>query len=132
MNRVIAWLQNFLLRQVLIVCLIGATFFVGQCFISGSAIIAQADVRTPEGTYYKGTPNNEGIRNDTQVRNAQEKLRETADNVREKLNLDEATPKATKDFQKSVQRKAGEAVEPITGTQRGYYQQPETVREMRR
>ncbi|WP_066375364.1 MULTISPECIES: hypothetical protein [unclassified Anabaena] len=132
MNRVLSWLQNFLLRQVLIVCLIGATFFLGQCFISSSAMIAQADVKTPEGIYYKGTPENESIRNDTQVRNAQERLKETADTVREKLNLDEETPRATKEFQKSVQRRVEKTVEPVTGTPRGYYQQPESVREMRR
>ncbi|WP_414575389.1 hypothetical protein [Anabaena sp. CCY 9402-a] len=128
MNRVISWVQNFLLRQVLVICLIGSTFFVGQSFIYTNAMIAQADVKTPEGIYYKGTPDNEGIRNDTQVRNAQEKLKGTVDNVREKLNLDEETPRATKEFQDTVKRKVGEAVEPITGEERGYYQRPESQR----
>ncbi|MEA5566763.1 hypothetical protein [Anabaena sp. UHCC 0399] len=128
MNRVISWVQNFLLRQVLVICLIGATFFIGQSFIYTNAMIAQADVKTPEGIYYKGTPDNEGIRNDTQVRNAQEKLKGTVDNVREKLNLDEETPRATKEFQDNVKRKVGEAVEPITGEERGYYQRPESQR----
>jgi hypothetical protein len=128
MNRVIYWLQNFLLRQVLVICLIGATFFIGQSFIYTNTIIAQADVKTPEGIYYKGTPDNEGIGNDTQVRNAQEKLKGTVDNVREKLNLNEETPRATKEFQQNVKRKVGEAVEPITGEKRGYYQRPESQR----
>jgi hypothetical protein len=128
MNRVISWLQNFFLRQVLVICLIGATFFIGQSFIYTNTMIAQADVKTPEGIYYKGTPDNEGIRNDAQVRNAQEKLKGTVDNVREKLNLNEETPRATKEFQKNVKRKVGEAVEPITGEKRGYYQRPESQR----
>ncbi|HIK07446.1 MAG TPA: hypothetical protein IGS40_22600 [Trichormus sp. M33_DOE_039] len=128
MNRVISWLQNFLLRQVLVVCLIGATFFVGQCFIYSSAMIAQADVKTPEGIYYKGTPDSQGIGNDNQMRNAQNQLKETVDNVREKLNLNEETPRATKEFQANVKRKAQAAVEPITNRERGYYQQPESQR----
>lgn len=128
MNRVISWLQNFLLRQVLVVCLIGATFFLGQCFIYSSTMIAQADVKTPEGIYYKGTPDSQGIGNDNQITNAQDKLKETVDNVREKLNLNEETPRATKEFQSEVKRKAQQAVEPITNRERGYYQQPESRR----
>jgi hypothetical protein len=132
MNKVIYWIQNFLLRQVLIICLIGATFFVGQCFIYSNAIIAHADVQTPEGIYYKGTPDNQGISNDTQIRNAQDKLKSTVDNVREKLNLNEETPRATKEFQDTMQRKVGKAVEPITREEGGYYQQPQAQREMRK
>lgn len=95
-------------------------------------MMAQANtVQTPEGTYYKGTPDSEGIRNDNQVRNAQNRLRNTADNVREKLNLDEDTPRATKEFGKSVQRKIGETVNQNTQNEGGYYQQPERVREAR-
>ncbi|MBD2344677.1 hypothetical protein [Anabaena subtropica] len=132
MNRLISWIQNILLRQILVVFLVAATFFVGQSLIYGTAMIAQANtVQTPEGTYYKGTPNNEGIRNDNQVRNAQNRLRNTADNVREKLNLDEETPRATKEFGKSVQRKIGKTVEPMTQSEGGYYRQPERVREAR-
>lgn len=132
MNQLISWLQNFLLRQVLVVCLIGSAFFIGQSFIYSSAIIAQADVKTPEGIYYKGTPDSQGIGNDNQVKNAQDKLKDTVDNVREKLNLNENAPRATKEFQGDVSRKAREAVEPITGGERGYYQQPESQREIRK
>jgi len=132
MNRVISWIQNILLRQILVVFLVAATFFVGQSFAYGTAMMAQANtVQTPEGTYYKGTPDSEGIRNDNQVRNAQNRLRNTADNVREKLNLDEDTPRATKEFGKSVQRKIGETVNQNTQNEGGYYQQPERVREAR-
>lgn len=132
MNRVISWVQNILLRQILVVFLVAATFFVGQSFISGTAMIAQADtVQTPEGTYYKGTPNNEGIRNDNQVRNAQNRLKGAADNVREKLNLDEETPRATKEFGRNVQRKVGKTINSNTQNEGGYYQQPERVREAR-
>ncbi|MBE9053842.1 hypothetical protein IQ243_26265 [Nostocales cyanobacterium LEGE 11386] len=131
MKRVFSWLQNILLRQILIVFLIGSAFFLFQVFNYGNdMLLAKADtVKTPEGIYYKGTPNhNSPIRNDQQVDNAQKSLKETTDNIREKLNLDEPTPKATKDFLESVQNQVEETVEPITGTKRGYYQEktPET------
>lgn len=132
MNRLFSWIQNILLRQILVVFLVASTFFVGQFFFYGTAMFAQANtVETPEGTYYKGTPNNEGIRNDNQVRNAQNRLKNTADNVREKLNLDEDTPKSTKEFGKFVQRKIDKTVEPMTQGESGYYRQPERVREAR-
>ncbi|HEY9800688.1 MAG TPA: hypothetical protein V6D25_10040 [Leptolyngbyaceae cyanobacterium] len=132
MNRVISWVQNILLRQILVVFLVAATFFVGQSFTYGTAMIAQADtVKTPEGIYYKGTPDNEGIGNDNQIRNAQNRLKGAADNVREKLNLDEETPRATKEFGKNVQRKVGETINSNTQNEGGYYQQPERVREAR-
>ncbi|MBD2198523.1 MULTISPECIES: hypothetical protein [Calothrix] len=61
-------------------------------------------VRTPEGIYYKGTPDN------SQIENSRNKLSNAADNIREKLNLDEDTPRATKDFLHSVKSKVGEVV----------------------
>ncbi|TVP60887.1 MAG: hypothetical protein EA343_16035 [Nodularia sp. (in: Bacteria)] len=131
MNRVFSWLQKMLLRQMIIVFMIGAAFFSFQIFNYGNnMMLAKADtVKTPEGIYYKGTPdNNASIRNDGQVNNAQKNLKETAENVREKLNLDQPTPRATKEFLDSVQNQVEDTVEPITGSQHGYYQQnrPET------
>jgi len=43
MNRVISWIQNILLRQILVVFLVAATFFVGQSFTYGTAMMAQAN-----------------------------------------------------------------------------------------
>ncbi len=126
MKRVFSWLQNILLRQIILVCLIGFAFFSFQVFNYGNdMLIAKADtVKTPEGIYYKGTPdNNASIRNDQQIDNAQKKLKETAENVREKLNLDQPTPRATKEFLDSVQTQVEDSVEPITGTRHGYYQE---------
>ncbi|MGJ5631550.1 hypothetical protein [Nostoc sp. CALU 1950] len=125
MNRVISWLRNIRISQVLVVFLVGFMFLLGQAF--SSANIAQADVRTPEGTYYKGVPDQQGeIRNDTQIRNAQNPLKGAADNIREKLNLDEETPRATKDFLKSTKNKVGENGQPLTKTEEGYYRTPAT------
>ncbi|MBW4635133.1 MAG: hypothetical protein KME30_25520 [Iphinoe sp. HA4291-MV1] len=87
------------LRKILTVFLVGLTFFVMQAFGYG-ALQAQADntVTSPEGIYYKRTPegrgninNNDNIRdnikNDNKlVEQARKNLKETADNVREKVN----------------------------------------------
>ncbi|MCC5634587.1 hypothetical protein LC593_01740 [Nostoc sp. CHAB 5844] len=114
------------LRQIMVVFLVGFMFLLGQAF--SFVNVAQADVTTPEGIYYKGVPEgqNNGIQNDNQVRNAQSKLKGAADKVREKLNLDEDTSRATKEFFKDTKDKVGKAVEPSTGTREGYYQNPPT------
>ncbi|AFY44716.1 hypothetical protein [Nostoc sp. PCC 7107] len=112
------------LRKIIVVFLVGFMFLLGQAFSFVS--VAQADVKTPEGTYYKGVPEglNNNIQNDNQVRNAQSKLKGAADNIREKLNLDEDTPRATKEFLKDAKNRVGNAVEPATGSREGYYQNP--------
>jgi hypothetical protein len=123
MNRVISWLRNIRISQIIVVFLVGFMFLLGQAF--SDINVAQADVKTPEGTYYKGIPDGQGeIRNDTQIRNAQSKLKGAADNIREKLNLDEETPQSTKDFLKSTKNRVGETAQPLTGEKEGYYQNP--------
>jgi len=62
-------------------------------------------VRTPEGTYYKGTPNDD--------ENIIEKAKGTAENIKNKLNLDEPLPRSTKEFL-NAKPKEGE----------GYYKTP--------
>jgi len=42
-------------------------------------------------------------------------IQKVADNVREKLNLDEPVPQSTKDFLSDVQQKVDDVVAPITG-----------------
>ncbi|MDF5710155.1 MAG: hypothetical protein PUP90_21425 [Nostoc sp. S4] len=97
MNRLNSWLKNIRIRQIVVVFLVGFMFLLGQAFSYGN--VAQADVTTPEGTYYKATPDSQGeIRNDKQIGNVQNKLKDTIDNVREKLNLDEKPPRATREF----------------------------------
>ncbi|WP_311381504.1 hypothetical protein ACOWPH_25950 [Anabaena sp. PCC 7938] len=88
-------------------------------------LVAQADtVKTPEGIYYKGTPNAAELRND------QKRYKDTGDNIKEKLNLDESIPESTREFLDDVQTNVEKSVEPITGTRHGYYQEnvpPERV-----
>jgi len=119
MNQVISWLRNIRISQIIVVFLVGFMFLLGQAFSSPN--IAQADVKTPEGTYYKGIPD-EQI--DTKVENTGNKLKAAVDNVREKLNLDEETPRSTKEFLKSTKNKVGETAQPLTGDKEGYYQNP--------
>ncbi|WP_413200642.1 hypothetical protein [Nostoc piscinale] len=109
------------LRKIMVVFLVGFMFLLGQAF--SFVNVAQADVTTPEGTYYKGVPEGQ---NDNQVRNAQSKLKDAAENIREKLNLDEDTPRATKEFLKDAKNRAGEAVggNQPQGSREGYYQNP--------
>ncbi|MEH2255112.1 hypothetical protein [Nostoc sp.] len=122
MNRVISWLRNIRISQIVIVFLVGFMFLLGQAF--SYVDVAQADVTTPEGTYYKGVPDGTGeIRNDTntQIKNTQNPIKGAVDNIREKLNLDEKPPEATKEFLKSATNKVEETVEPVTGEKEGYY-----------
>jgi len=89
-------------------------FLLGQAF--SYVNVAQADtVRTPEGTYYKGTPDEGEMKNDSQMKNAQNKLKSVADNIREKLNLDEKTPQATKEFFDPTSNTAKEKAQSFNG-----------------
>ncbi|MCL6752506.1 hypothetical protein KBT16_16655 [Nostoc sp. CCCryo 231-06] len=121
MNRVISWLRNIRISQIVVVFLVGFMFLLGQAF--SDVNVAQADVKTPEGTYYKGIPDE---LNNPQVENTGNKLKSAVDNIREKLNLDEETPRATKEFLKSTKNKVEETVQPLTGEKKGYYQNPPT------
>lgn len=120
MNRVISWLQNIHISQILVVFLVGFMFLLGQAF--SNVNVAQADVKTPEGTYYKGTPNEQGeIRNDTQITNSQNPLKSAVDNIREKLNLDEKTPEATKEFFDPTRNTTEDKASSSNREREGYY-----------
>ncbi|MDH6064228.1 hypothetical protein [Umezakia ovalisporum] len=126
MKSLFSRLKNILLRQIILIFVIGFVFFSFQIFnYSHEMLLAQAyTVTTPEGTYYKGAPNNNPpIRNEQRVKNAQKNLQETADNIRENLNIDQPIPEATKDFLDTAQQQVEETLEPITGTPHGYYQE---------
>jgi hypothetical protein len=208
MNRVLSWLQNLLLVQVLTILLVGFIFLTQA--IGYSNALADETVQSSYGYYYKGTPEESTTGNNQMVDKAKNNLKETAenirqgakklttpservvvdesgktdtvqssygyyykgtpdankaatdtqlrdvsnnnsarpttdaqihnvsnnpasnsnpfkeiaDNVREKLNLDEPLPESTKEFLGTTQKKVDNAVEPITGTKEGYYQTP--------
>jgi hypothetical protein len=89
------------LRQILVVFLVGFIFLVNP-ELSQIDILqtAQANtVKTPEGIYYKGVPNREEMGKEQPKEDSiQQKIQETAENIKEKLNLDEPIPQSTKDF----------------------------------
>ncbi|MEH2205668.1 MAG: hypothetical protein V7K53_16570 [Nostoc sp.] len=126
MNRVISWLRNIRISQIVVVFLVGFMFLLGQTFSYTN--IALADVKTPEGTYYKGAPNEQGeIRNDTQINNTQKSqnpIKSAVDNIRDKLNLDEKTPEATKEFFDPTTNRAGDETSSFTKTREGTYRTP--------
>jgi hypothetical protein len=80
-------------------------------------------VKSPYGYYYKGTPDEGKVENQANIK-SENPFKEIADNVREKLNLDEPLPESTKEFLNSTEKNVEKAVEPITRTQEGYYQTP--------
>lgn len=98
-------------------------------------------VVSPEGVYYKGVPdddvhrslrqNNSGSDSENYktssgniIEEIKEKIEETAETVTEKLNLNEETPRATKEFLRETEKQVEKTVEPVTGTRSGYYQLP--------
>ncbi|MEH2182329.1 hypothetical protein [Nostoc sp.] len=126
MNRVISWLQNIRISQILVVFLVGFMFLLGQAFSYTN--IALADVNTPEGTYYQGAPNEQGeIRNDSQIentQNSQNPIKSTVDNIREKLNLDEKPPEATREFFDPTINKTENKTSSFSKSREGYYRTP--------
>jgi hypothetical protein len=129
MNKVISWVKNIHLRQILTVFLMGITIFVIQAFGYSNALQAQAEPVTPEATSYQVERNDkDNIKNDNKlVEKSRRNLKETADNVREKLSLDEPLDSG-KEVLKSAQEKVKDVVEPRTGKNRGYYQDNKPAR----
>jgi hypothetical protein len=127
MNRVTSLLKN--LRQILTVFLVGITFFLIQAFGYSTALQAHAanTVTTPEGTYYKGVPDSDmnDLTNKANraANSTRTNVKSAADNIREKLNLDEPLPQSTKNFLQSTKEKVEDTVKPVIGKKEGYYQE---------
>ena len=79
-------------------------------------------VISPTGIYYKGTPEEAKLGNKASNADSKNPLKSFAENVKEKLNLDEPVPESTKEFLDSTEERVEKVVEPITGTKEGYYQ----------
>lgn len=117
MNRLISWLPNLNLHKILTVFLVGMAFLVMQAFSYGNQLQAQAKPLTPEASAYevdKSEP--EQIKNDNDlVGQSRRNLKDTADNVREKLNLDQPIYPGTKEFLNDVQDSVKDATKAVTG-----------------
>ncbi|HEY9781160.1 MAG TPA: hypothetical protein V6D09_13595 [Leptolyngbyaceae cyanobacterium] len=120
MKQVTSLLQNLSLRKILTVFLVGVTVFVIQTFGFINASPALAEAVTPEATSYQvDQVETKNIKKDNGLI---EKVKETADNVREKLNLDEPIDPGTKEVFNSVEKQVEKTVKPITGKEKGSYQ----------
>ncbi len=117
MNRIISWLPNFNLHKILTVFLVGIAFLVMQAFSYGNQLQAQAKPLTPEASAYEvDKSDTELIKNDNDlVGESQRNLKDTADNVREKLNLDQPIYPGTKEFLNDVQESVKDATKALTG-----------------
>lgn len=132
MNQVISFLQSIRLRQIATVFLVSAAFLVMQAFGYGTPLQALANntTLTPETNAYQVPGSNGSINARTETLKDQtedtgssllEKIEEAAENVKEKLNLDEPTPPSTKKFFNQIQDKADDVVgKTVQGTQEGF------------
>jgi hypothetical protein len=113
MNRLISWL-----RQTLIIFLVAISVFVFQDF--GYGRLAQAEPVTPEARSYQaaGDRTTQIERDNQFVEKPISNLKEAAENIKEKLNLDEPIDPGTKEFFNSTKEKAAKAVKP-TGKEQG-------------
>jgi hypothetical protein len=117
MNQFLNTAKRVALRQILVLAFVLFTCFGLPVFgYSNVNLVAQAEtIKTPEGIYYKGTPDASEIKNDQPIEQAQNKFQEAAENIKEKLNLNEPVPKATKKFLKDVEINVKKTVAPLTG-----------------
>ncbi|MFE1746113.1 hypothetical protein [Coleofasciculus sp. H7-2] len=132
MNQVISFLQGIRLRQIATVFLVSTAFFVIQAFGYGTPLQALANntTLTPETNSYqvKGADGSVNARAETLKdqtedtgSNLLEKIGAAAENVKEKLNLDEPTPPSTKKFFNQVQDKTDNVVDKtVQGAREGF------------
>ena len=127
MKRVISWLQNVLVRVVLTLSLVGIALLLNATVGNGSFLQAQAEPLTPEATSYKVNSQDSPFRDNDQEKvnemfkdnknpqpssettkqigenlskpqkSVKRNLENVADNVREKLNLDQPLYPGTKE-----------------------------------
>ena len=91
--------------------------------INDAANSTDETVISPTGIYYKGTPDEAKVENEaSNSTDSKNPLKSFAENIKEKLNLDEPVPESTKEFLDSTEERVEKVVEPITGTKKGYYQ----------
>ncbi|HEY9726125.1 MAG TPA: hypothetical protein V6D50_06720 [Chroococcales cyanobacterium] len=132
MNRIISWLQNVLVRVVLTLSLVGIALLLSATLSNGPSLQAQAEPLTPEATKYKVNSQDSPFRDNEQEKvneifkdnknpqpasettkqigenlNKPQKtlkrnLENVADNVREKLNLDQPLYPGTKEVLEDV------------------------------
>nr|WP_290221998.1 hypothetical protein [Trichocoleus desertorum] len=127
MIRAIRHLQQIQLRQVLSAFLVGMTLFLSAALGQLSYVPSAQAAATPEATRYNPDGNSTRTTSGIQIdaRNAKKNLQENtgdaggfvgaikdaAENVTEKLNLNEPLPESTKEFLDSVTNDPAEATQ---------------------
>ena len=118
MNKVISFLPNVRLRQIVSAFLLAVALLVGSAFGYGNQIQAQANstTLTPEADSYKVKGADSSLRTDIGNATNQaedtgssiiDKIEDVAENIKEKLNLDEPLPPSTKKFINQVEDATG-------------------------
>ncbi|GEM_PF-2146382 len=117
MNRIIARLQTLQLERVLATLLVGFTLIASVVLGFGGALPVQAAPIATDTRIHPVEQTEPMPRIDVNASKEPEEglvgtLKSAADNVREKLNLDEPLPDSTKAFFKQVQGEEGLLEEP--------------------
>ena len=127
MNRIFSWLQNTFVRIILTLSLVGIAFLLSAVFGYDNSFQAQAEPLTPEATQYQVNSKDSAFREKEQekvnslfqenkqpqsaskptqeigetisnpAKTVKQNIESVADNVREKLNLDQPLYPGTKE-----------------------------------
>lgn len=113
MNRLISLLQNDRFRVVVTASIIAVTFLIASVF-GYNPLEANALTTTPEARQYQVDHSTTKIPSPSIPEiTSQPPLKETANNVREKLNLDQPIAPQTKEFIHSIKENIHETVESV-------------------
>ncbi|HEY9810071.1 MAG TPA: hypothetical protein V6D13_12150 [Halomicronema sp.] len=115
MNRLIFWLQNSQFRAVVTASIIAFSFLIASVF--GYNPLEAGAATTPEASHYQVDHSTTKIPspNIPEISN-QQPLKDTANNVREKLNLDQPIAPETKRFINSIEENIQKSVENLKET----------------
>lgn len=117
MNQVISWLHSVVVRVIFITVIVGFALLMNVALGFGNPLQAQAmPLLTVDTSSYRVDPDDRQQRptntktelnnNPDLIENSREKLKDTADNLRDKLNPDEPLPDSTQKFVNKFQEKA--------------------------
>jgi hypothetical protein len=108
MNRIISRLQSVLARAILTTVIVGTTFLINVALGFGNPLPAHAlPLLTIDSSSYAVDPDKErlptyakadGNQKPDLIENSRDKLKNAADNIREKLNLAQPLPESRKEF----------------------------------
>ncbi|HBE53876.1 MAG TPA: hypothetical protein DDW76_35285 [Cyanobacteria bacterium UBA11369] len=108
MNRVISWLQSVLARAILTRVIVVTAFLINVSLSFGNPLPAHAlPLLTIDSSSYAVDPDNDRLPTYTKadgnqkpdlIENSRDKLKSAADNIKEKLNLEQPLNESKKEF----------------------------------